>query len=362
MESDLPSTLETDTIYAQVDDADNPTEIETLYICGIEFVGGGVPAGTPAITKPSGTTLKLGENDGSGVSKTIEIKGRDLTGDLTVTVGTGLTVTYGQSTGSSVTIPQANALAGAQVTIAYSGSGALDDGSLVISGGGATTKSVVVVVSRTEDLAAIKLTGSQWLETDYYPNALTEFELEVKFTANTNTAVQNASNMRVFIGCRPNGSNPIEYFTLYNTSVNSIRAYGFEMLNKADVSGQDITGGNPSMETILTTDHSILHYTNGRLTFDPGGAGTGIRSTNLQTKTATMIYPLNLGINRQASTDVIYGKFDLTIYRLTIKENNVAVRNYLPKSYMGVPGLYDTVNDVFISSKTSDEVEAIPLT
>lgn len=146
-ESGLPSTLAKDTIYAQVNDADNPTEIEVLYIAGIEFAGGGVPAGTPAITKPSGATLNLGENSGSGVSKTIEIKGRDLTGDLTVTVGTGLTISYGQTLdGSSVTIPLANALAGAMVTISYSGSGALDDGSLVISGGGASPKSVVVVV------------------------------------------------------------------------------------------------------------------------------------------------------------------------------------------------------------------------
>jgi len=145
-ESDLPSTLDPATIYAQVNDAEDPTEIEVLYIAGIEFSGGGVPAGTPVITKPSGTTLNLGTNDGSGVSQTIEIRGRSLTGDLTVTVGTGLTVTYNGTTASSVTIPLANALAGAMVTVSYSGSGTLEDGSLVISGGGATPKSVVVVV------------------------------------------------------------------------------------------------------------------------------------------------------------------------------------------------------------------------
>lgn len=367
-----PSDPALDTIYALVDNAEQPGEIQSLWIAGLEFVGGGVPAGTPAITRPSGTTINLGENSGSGVSKTIEIKANShITGDLTVglaansdlsfdTTNLPSGVTYNSGAGT-LTIAQVTAMQGVNITIVYSGSGAAEiDGGLIITGGGASPKSVTVVVTvGALDLAAIKLTGSQWLETDYYPNSLTEFELEAKFTANTNTDVANASNMRVFIGCRPNGSNPQEYFTIYNTSAYANRAYGMEMLNKADVSGQAIT---ENMSSLLTVDHSVIKYTNGLLTFDPGGAGTNIKSVSLQTKTAAMIYPLNLGINRQASTDVIYGKFDLTIYRLTIKENNVVVRNYLPKSYLGVPGLYDTVNGVFISSKTSDEVVAIPLT
>lgn len=150
MESDLPSTLDIGTIYCQVDDADTPTEIQSLWIAGLEFVGGGVPdTGEPMISSPSnGSTINLGTNEGSGVSKTITIKGKNLTGDLTVAVGTGLTISYGQSTGqSSVTIPMAQALLGAQVTIAYSGTGALDDGSLVISHDGSVLSSVVVVVA-----------------------------------------------------------------------------------------------------------------------------------------------------------------------------------------------------------------------
>lgn len=115
----------------------------------MEFAGGGVPdTGEPMISSPSnGTTINLGTNEGSGVSKTITVKGKNLTGDLTVAVGTGLTISYGQSTGqSSVTIPMAQALLGAQVTIAYSGSGSIDDGSLVISQGNDVLSVVVVVV------------------------------------------------------------------------------------------------------------------------------------------------------------------------------------------------------------------------
>lgn len=123
-------------------------------------MGGGVPAGIPFISKPNGTTINLGTNYGSGVSAQVEIKGRDLTGDLTVTAGTGLEVSYGQTlNASSVTIPLANALAGAMVTVSYGGSGALDDGSLVISGGGATPKSVVVVVVVVEHWEEIDLSA-----------------------------------------------------------------------------------------------------------------------------------------------------------------------------------------------------------
>lgn len=147
-ESDLPSTLDNSTIYAITDSGE--TEIEKLIIRGMEFAGGGVPdTGEPMIVSPSnGSTLNLGDNSaGSGVSKTITVKGKNLTGDLTVAVGTGLTISYGQSTGqSSVTIPMAQALLGAQVTISYSGSGALDDGSLVIRQGNDVLSSVVVVV------------------------------------------------------------------------------------------------------------------------------------------------------------------------------------------------------------------------
>ena len=149
MESDLPSTLDNSTIYAITDSGE--TEIEKLIIRGMEFAGGGIPdTGEPMISSPSnGTTINLGTNEGSGVSKTITVKGKNLTGDLTVAVGTGLTISYGQSTGqSSVTIPMAQALLGAQVTIAYSGTGALDDGSLVISHGGSVLSSVVVVVEK----------------------------------------------------------------------------------------------------------------------------------------------------------------------------------------------------------------------
>lgn len=352
-ESGLPSTLDPTTIYAQVNDASNPTEIEVLYIAGLEFAGGGVPAGTPAITKPSGATLNLGENSGSGVSKTIEIKGRDLTGDLTVTVGTGLTISYGQTlNGSSVTIPLANALAGAMVAISYSGSGALDDGSLVISGGGATPKSVVVVVVVEPAITAIKLTGSQWLQTDYYPNELTEIELECRFETNANSYQSTSGIGTVFLVAKTVNS---KYFYHLITRTTTTTTTVIESLVEGDV-------GNMTMSVPAASffaDHSVYKY-------EVGASnnvikwlvnGTTVATKNISKKTTRMADPLLIGY--ATHNDTIFSFFDLTIYRLTIKENGVNVRNYVPKIVGGVPGLYDTITDTFISSETSTEVGTI---
>jgi len=51
-ESDLPSTLDMGTIYAQVDNASSPTAIEKLWIAGCEFAGGGGSSVEP--TLPTG--------------------------------------------------------------------------------------------------------------------------------------------------------------------------------------------------------------------------------------------------------------------------------------------------------------------
>ena len=152
-ESDLPSTLDNSTIYVITDSGE--TEIEKLIIRGMEFAGGGVPAG---IIKPSDTTINLGTNYGIGVSKQIEIKANaHITGDLTVGLAANSDlsfdtnnlpsgVTYNSGAGT-LTIPQLTAMQGVNITIIYSGSGAAEiNGGLVIAGGGVSPKSVVVAV------------------------------------------------------------------------------------------------------------------------------------------------------------------------------------------------------------------------
>lgn len=370
-ESDLPSTLQTDTIYAQVDDSSNPTEIETLYIAGLEFAGGGVPAGTPAITKPSGSSINLGNNTGSGVSSQVLIKANaHITGDLTVTLAansdlsfdttnlpTGVTYNSGAGT---LTIAQVNAIAGVQIPIVYSGSGAAEiDGGIVISGGGVTPKSVVVVVVAPVELAAVKLTGSQWLQTDYYPNANTEFELECQFATNANS-YHGATGIGKHFLRAGNNTNPTKYFYfMVATTITTTTKTTIEALVEGD--NNNMILDIPASDFFV--DHSIFKYevgtSNNYIKFQAGGTGT-VRTGTIDKKTSTMVNPLVIGLNTY--NNLMFEFFDLTIYRFTIKENGVNVRNYVPRSVCGVPGLYDTVTGAFISSETSTDVVAIQLT
>jgi hypothetical protein len=361
-ETTLPQTLADDTIYVQVDSANPPTEIEKLYLFGLEFTGGGIPdTGEPMISSPSnGTTINLGDNtDGQGVSKTITVKGKNLTGDLTVTVGTGLTISYGQSTGqSSVTIPMAQALLGAQVTISYSGTGALDDGSLVISHGNSVLSSVVVVVEAETPVAltAVKLTGTQWLQTDYYPNADTEFEMELKLSENgyTNSIQSVGNGLFLLRASNEAGSNR---WDLNNGNVTSKDLWKLVMHLDRNI----VETGNETLNnhTLFTADHTIIKLvktSSTQATFYFAGIAIGAMSL----KSGTTTLPLAIGYNYQAENNgPIYRAFDLTIYRLTITENGSPVRKYVPADFGGVPGLYDEINSEFISSKTQSELVAI---
>lgn len=144
-----------DTIYCQVDDAEDPQEIQSLWIAGLEFVGGGgggADDGLPKMVKPKDeSTINLGTNEGSGVSKSVVVQAKNLnyggsTTGLTIeAVSTGLSISYGQQTGqSSITIPQSNGVVNAEVTVAYSGSGGLEDGELRFKQGNSVLAVVVV--------------------------------------------------------------------------------------------------------------------------------------------------------------------------------------------------------------------------
>lgn len=94
-ESDLPSTLDMGTIYAQVDDAETPTEIQSLWIAGLEFVGGGGAADDTSrlITPRDGLTLDF---DGQSTIQ-LAVSGKNLLSDLSLTVTGDFTVTDGNN-------------------------------------------------------------------------------------------------------------------------------------------------------------------------------------------------------------------------------------------------------------------------
>ena len=147
----LPQTLDDDTIYVQVDSLTTPTEIQSLYLFGLEFVGGGEDTGLPTVTSPAdGSTINVGENLGSGVRTTITIRAKNLSQDITVAVsGTGLSMDYNQLTGqTSITIAKNNAGAAlASVDIVFTGVGGISNGSLTISSGNDTLSTATVIVT-----------------------------------------------------------------------------------------------------------------------------------------------------------------------------------------------------------------------
>ena len=83
---------------------------------------------TPTLTSPAnGSTVNVGTNTGNGVSKTISVKGSNLTQALTISVsGTGFTVSP-----SSLTATAANN--GTNVTVTYNGTASSATGTLTIS-------------------------------------------------------------------------------------------------------------------------------------------------------------------------------------------------------------------------------------
>ena len=83
---------------------------------------------TPVLTAPSnGSTVNVGTNTGSGVAKSITVKGSNLTKSLTVSVsGTGFSVT-------PTSITAANANNGTTVTVTFNGTASNATGTLTIS-------------------------------------------------------------------------------------------------------------------------------------------------------------------------------------------------------------------------------------
>lgn len=326
----------------------------------MEFAGGGYAPGTPAITSP-GSTVNLGSNDGSGVTGSIRVKGNSyITGALTVTVASnsGLSLTYGQQTGSQVTIAQADAITGVQIDVTYSGSGALElaDG-LVVSGGGATPKSVVVVVVEpaTVELKAVQLTGTQWMQTDYNVVANTKVSMRLKFTENANTIAGDNSNKNYYFLTAYTLSSASKQFAFY-----AYKGSSTESQLLAIVPTTPPTIMNIPTSTFLTDD-SLFEVGLQSMKFTPNG-GTAI-TTSIGATQAMDKGPLTIGLYHSSSgTDSIFNWYDLTIYELTITENDVVKRHYTPVTRGGVPGLLDSETGHFMSSKTNTELVAIPLT
>lgn len=110
---------------------------------------------TPALTSPvSGSTINVGMNTGNGVSKSITVKGSNLTKSLAVSVtGTGFTVSP-----TSITATSANN--GTTVTVTYNGTVASATGTLTIS-----SSEVNTTVNLTASYSGGSSSGDEIVET-----------------------------------------------------------------------------------------------------------------------------------------------------------------------------------------------------
>ena len=133
--NDPVSTLETtrnDNVYSIQHNrnpfVDNPELVEYIWgnKQGSTWPNGGTS--TPVLTSPTnGSTINVGTNTGSGVSKSITVKGSNLTKSLAISVnGTGFTV-------SPTNVSAASANSGTTVTVTYNGTVASATGTLTIS-------------------------------------------------------------------------------------------------------------------------------------------------------------------------------------------------------------------------------------
>lgn len=348
-ESDLPSTLEMDTIYAQVDDAETPTEIQSLWIAGLEFVGGGgAPDDEPRITSPrSGVTIDF---DGQSTA-ILFVKGKNLTSALSIAVTGDFTVTLNGSTVSSISASDANN----GVTLTLTQGSGFSGGTLSISSTEVETRTCSVEDSESLMLLdAIKLTGTQWLQTDFVPTTATDIEMKLKFTANAKTETADETAI-YFLTCYTlQGTNKQYAHAATTKGNNDYSKYAFTPI----VSSSSQTKVFVSKTDFVLDKSTYRHLHGGYLTFIAGEVGTSYTGTT--PAVVAQVNPLTIGLyHTSGGVDQIFNKYDLTIYEFTVKENNETLRHYVPAEVYGVPGLYDTVTGHFASSKTSTPVEVV---
>ena len=353
-------------------------EIATIYLGGYPFYGGGASSG-PVLRKPAGgATIDMGQTTSGTVSQTINVKGKSLTQALTIQLnGTGYSFGTTQPSGvtrdsaTQLTIPASsisavNSLNGVDIVVVYTGSDTDEDasGTLGITSAAPdniSTEATLVANKVTyEDLAAVKLTGTQWLQTDYYPNPNTEWELECKLTANTRTDSTSGDGTSILRCNFDTSSNERFYLHTSSGGTNNF-AYSIFYQNKSGTGGQKEIEMRIISTSEMVADHAIISYvkgtSDGTFTFN-GGTARSV-STYLQTETLTS--PMAIGYHQGNNT--IFNVFDLTIYKLTITENGQPVHHWVPKLKDGTTaGLYDTITNKFIRSETTDELVAIPLT
>lgn len=344
-----PASPARDTIYALVDDAEDPAEIQSLWIAGLEFVGGGGSDDQPRLISPGrGITIDFEGQQ----TVNLTVRGRNLTSALSLAVTGNFTVSANGSTVSSISANDANN----GVTLTLTKGIGFNGGTLSISSSGSEIETNTCNVTDSEDvvqLEAVKLTGSQWLQTDFVPTPNTDVEMTLKFTENSRSWDTNEKGYN-FLTCYTLQESQKQY-AFYLKEQSGTNAMLASIVTNSTVNFENI----PRADVVL--DKSTFSYSHaGLMGFVAGENGTAY--TKQCNAVSQQTDPLTIGLYHSSQgVDTLFNKFILTIYELKITDSGVVVRDYVPMRISGVPGLYDTKTGHFMSSKTNVALEEVTL-
>lgn len=300
----------------------------------MEFAGGGgTPSTDPRFVSPIGTQIDFeGES-----TKTITVRAVNLSEALTIAV-TGMTANL-----QSISV--SDAAAGVQLTLTKGQDFA--GGTLRIYNSEIDSSWTVLDSVAPMFIRGVKLNGAQWLKTNYVPNNNTALEITFKMTQTSLTV--NASD-RFFMRTAGNGANS---FLIFPFGEVGNQKWGTIIDTQASTS--------KSSEVISSTyfyaDNAKIRLENGTCTYTAGGQsfqiGTGI-------VVPTLFAPITIcGRLNNQEVEKIYNYTDVNIYEFKIWESGTLVKHYKPAIYQGIIGLYDVVNDDFISSESSTSLIAL---
>ena len=259
--NDPVSTLETtrnDAVYGIQHNrnpfVDNPDLVEYIWgnKQGSTWPNGGTS--TPVLTSPTnGSTVNVGTNTGNGVSKTITVKGSNLTKSLTISVnGTGFSV-------SPTTVSAASANSGTTVTVTYNGTSSNATGTLTI---------ISSEVSATVNLTASYHsgggeTGDEIIETwegcsgyENYSNKSVQGKAFSWYFSNAGLFAQANDHWNDALGCRfgKNADSYIEMTEDVTDGASKLTFYAAKYGNDADptMQIQYSTNGGSSWTNLAT--------------------------------------------------------------------------------------------------------------
>lgn len=180
-----------------------------------------------------------------------------------------------------------------------------------------------------QEVEYIESTGTQYINTMYYPNNLTDVECKFMFNQLSSNAVPSVFGVR-------ESNNGVSQFLM---SVSNGALFIVNGLNNTSV---------PSVRPLVNTEYVIritpqAVYWNETKVLDMTSSVANCRNLSM----------FMFGRNTWSGlANQFYGK----IYYLKIYEAGVLVRDFIPcKNPSNVIGMYDTVNDVFYTNAGSGE-------